>query len=52
MYEVIGFGFVCQAKIVGDLGTEVVGVGAGSVEAVVEGGDDGGQHLSLCPAEG
>lgn len=42
MHELIGFGSVGQVKIVGDLSPEIVGVGASSVEAVVEGGDDGG----------
>lgn len=42
MDELIRLGGVGQAKIVGNLSTEVVSVGAGSVEAVVEGGNDGG----------
>lgn len=42
MYQLVGRGRVCQAKIVGDLSPEVVSVSAGSVKAMVEGGDNGG----------
>ena len=37
MDEEISFVIVCQAKIVSDLSTEVVGVGADSVDAVING---------------
>ena len=42
MHQLVGRGGVCQAKIVGDLSTEVVSVGTRSVKAVVEGGHNGG----------
>lgn len=47
MDKIIRFGFIGQTKIVGDLSTEVVGVGTGSVEAMVNGRNNGGEHFPL-----
>ena len=48
--EVVGL-VVLQPVLVFDLGTEVVGVRAYSVNAVVGGGNDDGDHLSLTLAQ-
>ena len=50
--EAVGFFLIGNAEIPGDLGTEVVGVRARSVDAVVGGGDDGGDHFPLAAGEG
>jgi hypothetical protein len=47
----VRFPIVGQAPIVGDLGPEVIGVSPNSVDAVVGGGDDHGQHLPLAAAQ-
>lgn len=49
--EAIRLGLVLDPEV-GDLGTEVVGVGAESVDAVVGHGGDHGEHLALAAAEG
>jgi hypothetical protein len=46
----IGFGFISQTPIISDLSPEVMRVGANSVKAVIGGGDDNRQHLSLAAA--
>ena len=46
-----GVGFFRRGELGSDLGTEVVGVGLGSVTAAPFGRDHGGQHLPLGAAE-
>ena len=46
-----GIGLFRRDELSGDLGTEVVGVGLGSVTAAPFGRDHGGQHLPLGAAE-
>ena len=50
MGEAVSFVLVGNAKV-GDLSTEVVGVGPSSIETVVVRRDDGGEHLPLAAAE-
>ncbi len=47
----IGISFGISRKS-GDLSTEVMRVGASSINAVIGAADDHRQHLTLCPAEG
>jgi hypothetical protein len=49
--ETVGLGFIGDSEI-GDLGPEVVRVGANSIVAAVGPGDDHRKHLALPPAQG
>jgi hypothetical protein len=51
MYQTIRFGLVRYTPIVGDLSPEVVRMSANSVEAMINGRNDHGQHLALAAAE-
>jgi hypothetical protein len=47
MHQQIGLGFVGNPKIFGDLSTEVMRMRPSSVEAVIDGRGDRGQHFAL-----
>ncbi len=47
MYQQIGLDFVGNPKIFGDLSTEVMRMRPSSVEAVIDGRGDRGQHFAL-----
>ena len=51
MHQPVGFLAVLDVELSGDLGTEVVGVRANSVHAVVRGRDHHGEHLPPRTAE-
>jgi hypothetical protein len=47
MHQQIGLDFVGNPKIFGDLSTEVMRMRPSSVEAVIDGRGDRGQHFAL-----